>query len=95
MKRYEVVPTKRYRKDIKRLTKSGYSLAKLESIIDILASGKVLAPQHRDHGLKGAFENTRECHISPDWLLRYSKNEDSLILLLISTGNHRHVLGIE
>lgn len=50
---------------------------------------------HHDHALKGKLHGTRECHIAPDWLLRYAIDEDSLILLLISTGDHRHTLGME
>lgn len=29
-----------------------------------------------------------ECHIKPDWLLIYAKNDDKLILVLTRTGSH-------
>lgn len=92
---YAIVPSKRYRKDYKRIAKSGFAIEKLERVIDALSTGKSLPDSHRDHALKGELHGTRECHIGPDWLLRYAKNEDRLVLLLISTGDHRHVLGIE
>lgn len=95
MKRYVVRATKQYRKDVKRLTNSGYDRQKLEAVIDLLASGITLPDRYRDHPLHGALEGRRECHIAPDWLLLYRKDDDQFILLLLSTGTHRDVLGIE
>ncbi len=95
MKQYDIVPTKHYKKDYKRLLKSGFDIGKLENTIRLLGAGEMLPDRYRDHVLKGSLQGTRECHIGPDWLLRYAKNEDTLILLLISTGDHRRVLGIE
>lgn len=95
MKRYVVVATKGYRKDIKRLMKSKFPRHKIDLVVDQLASGKVLPPHYRDHPLHGAFEGMRECHIGPDWLLLYKKDEHELLLLLLRTGTHRDVLGIE
>jgi mRNA interferase YafQ len=86
---------KQYRKDIKRLLRSGYNLGPLEEVVEILVSGKNLPSRYRDHALKGRLTGSRECHISGDWLLRYVKDEEQLLLLLLSTGDHRHVLGIE
>ena len=95
MSKFKIVPTKQYRKNYKRLQKSGYDVLKLETVIDMLAAGTPLPDRYRDHMLHGASRGTRACHISPDWLLQYAKLEDSLILLLIQTGTHRDVLNIE
>lgn len=95
MRRYGITATKQYKKDYKLLRKSGRDLSKLERIIDTLASGKMLFDAQRDHALGGKLHGTRECHIGPDWLLRYAKDEDRLVLLLMQTGDHRRVLGIE
>ena len=95
MKKYLRVPTTRFRKDLRRLQQSGYNLSKLERIIDALCRDEKL-PQHcRDHALKGRLTGKRECHIAPDWLLLYEKENDKLILSLIRTGTHRVVLGME
>ena len=54
------------------------------------ALAEKLEDKYKDHGLTGKYEGTRECHISPDWLLIYSK-EDELsvkVLTLIRTGSH-------
>ena len=95
MKLFGIIAAKQYRKDYKRLLKSGFDMEKLEDVIDRLASDEQLDPRHHDHALQGRMRQTRECHIGPDWLLRYAKNDKTLVLLLISTGDHRHVLGIE
>ena len=34
------------------------------------------------------YDNVRECHIEPDWLLIYKIEEDILTLNLIRTGKH-------
>jgi len=92
---YQIKYGNRYRKDIKKLTKSNVSLDPLEKIIDKLARDEKLPTRCKDHPLKGKLKATRECHIKPDWLLRYAKEKNELILILISTGDHRRVLGIE
>ena len=48
---YEIKPTKRYQKDLKRIQKRGYDLALLSEIIKKLASGKALPLQNKDHSL--------------------------------------------
>ncbi|MBI1812596.1 type II toxin-antitoxin system YafQ family toxin [Candidatus Peregrinibacteria bacterium] len=95
MKRYHVTATKRYKKDYKRIRKSGFDMEKLENVIDRLASGLPLNGGRRDHALRGAMQGTRACHIAPDWLLRYGIDGNELILILVSTGTHRDVLSIE
>ncbi len=92
---YQIKLSKRYKKDIKRLSKSHYNMTRLEDVVDQLLCGMRLSDEYGDHELHGKLKGTRECHIGPDWLLRYTKDGDHLLLLLISTGTHRHVLGIE
>ena len=70
-------------------------MEKLEAAIDVLASGQLLLPSYFDHPLHGDLEGRRECHIGPDWLLIYKKDQESLLLLLLRTGTHRETLGIE
>ena len=95
MRKYDVIATKRYKKDYRCLRRSSVDIGKLEYVIDQLACGEILADRYRDHALKGELKGTRACHIGPDWLLRYKKESDQLLLLLLSTGDHRRVLWIE
>lgn len=93
--KYQVVLSNRYKRDLKRLAKSGVNLRKLEATIHIIASGAILPMKYRDHELKGKLTGVRECHIAPDWLLMYANKNDNLVLVLLRTGTHRDVLGIE
>lgn len=45
---------------------------------------------YKDHSLidNKNFNECRECHIEPDWLLVYKYTSDKLILLLVETGSH-------
>lgn len=90
---YTVRPSKQYRRDIKRLVKSGYDRSKLEAVIDVLASGKTLDQRQRDHMLLGNKAGIRECHIAPDWLLLYQQYKTELILILVRTGTHAQLFG--
>ena len=85
---YQIRPTTKFQKDVKRLKKRGYDLSSLTKVIQILADGKNLPPQNRDHALSGNYAGFRECHIAPDWLLIYEISEDTLFLYLTRTGSH-------
>lgn len=78
----------KFKKDYKRILKRGYDIAKLEKVILLLASNQELPPEYKDHVLIGDFANFRECHITPDWLLIYTIQEQELILVLLRTGTH-------
>ncbi|MBI4684555.1 MAG: type II toxin-antitoxin system YafQ family toxin [Nitrospirae bacterium] len=86
---YQPVYTKQFRKDIKRIEKSGNKdIKKLKTVIRALVDGKQLDSSYRDHQLKGNFKDRRECHIQPDWLLVYKIDESEKIIIFERTGNH-------
>ena len=60
----------------------------LEKLITSLQNNIPLEEKYRDHELRGKYKGFRECHIAPDWLLIYMKEEDILVLTLIDTGTH-------
>lgn len=86
--KYEVKPTGRFQKDLKRLQRRGYNLDLLTKVIKALAAGEPLAAKYRYHELSGNFSGCRECHITPDWLLIYEIDQGQLILYLTRTGTH-------
>ena len=47
-----------------------------------------LEQRYRDHALAGDYAGCRECHITPDWLLIYEIDGDTLLLYLMRTGTH-------
>ena len=82
--------TSAFKKELKNLKKRNKDLSKLTEIVNKLANDEKLDLKKRDNSLVNnlRFQNCRECHIEPDWLLVYKKNYDELILFLIETGSH-------
>ena len=72
--------TSQFKKDYKKIIKQGVDIAIIDKIIVKICSGEVLEAIYRDHALIGNYYGARECHIKPDLLLIYEK-EDSLITL--------------
>ncbi len=82
-----LVSAKAFRKDFKRLARSGrYDLEQLRAVIETLVTDQPLALPHTDHALAGNWIGFRECHIRPDWLLIYRLEPERLIL--VRTGTH-------
>ena len=88
MSKYKIVPTGRFKQDLKIARKRGYNLALLASVVDMLAQGHKLPDKYKDHSLIGSYNGCRECHITPDWLLIYELSDGELILYLTRTGTH-------
>ncbi|MDR2600057.1 MAG: type II toxin-antitoxin system YafQ family toxin [Oscillospiraceae bacterium] len=85
---YEVKYTNQFKKDYRLAKKRGQNLVLLQEIIVELANGNALLDKYRDHSLTGEWKGYRECHISPDWLLVYRKEDDILVLTLTRLGSH-------
>lgn len=88
MSKYQIVPTSKFKKDLKTVIRRGYNVELLGTVVDLLAAGKVLPEKYRDHSLIGNYKGCRECHITPDWLLIYEVSDGELILYLTRTGTH-------
>ena len=85
---YELILTRKFKKSLKLAKKRGLDLNLLEKVITSLQNNIPLEEIYRDHELRGKYQGFRECHIAPDWLLIYMKEEDVLVLTLIDTGTH-------
>lgn len=84
----DLVSTTLFRKDLKRIRKRGYRLARLDDVLQMLLREEPLPAKHRDHDLTGDYTGFRECHIEPDWLLIYAIDKGKLILTASRTGTH-------
>ena len=89
-RKYTVDYTNNFKKGYKKIKKQGKNVNKLLDVVDKLANDEELEIKYKDHQLTDSkkYINCRECHIEPDWLLVYRKNEDRLMLLLVETGSH-------
>ena len=83
-----IVPSNKFKKDLKLAVKRGYDIKLLENVVNRLANEEPLDPKYKDHILSGDYSGFRECHITPDWLLVYQVINDELVLFLSRTGTH-------
>ncbi len=84
----DIVPSNRFKRDLKIAIKRGYQISLLEDVVNKLAMQEPLGERYRDHLLTGDYGGFRECHITPDWLLVYQIRENELVLFLSRTGTH-------
>lgn len=91
---YSLVYTNRMKRDVKLMKKRGRDLDKLIEVLDTLLKDDDLPDKNKDHQLKGVWKDFRECHIEPDWLLIYRKEENELILYATATGSHADLFGM-
>lgn len=69
-----------FTKDIKRLMKRRYDLARLYVILEMLRTERPLPTMTRPHMLKGKWLGAWECHIGFDWLLIYEITDKEIWL---------------
>ncbi|MDD5434688.1 MAG: type II toxin-antitoxin system YafQ family toxin [Nitrospira sp.] len=81
--------SKQFKKDIKKIKKSGNKdFEKLKAIINTLIVEEQLSPSYNDHKLQGDYKDHRECHIQPDWLLTYKIDVKEKTIIFERTGSH-------
>ena len=90
---YRIVPTGKFKKDLKTIIKRGYNINLLDEVVTKLSNGEKLPEKNKDHSLVGNYVGKRECHITPDWLLIYEIDGNDLILYLTRTGTHSDLFG--
>ena len=78
----------KFKKDFKTIIKRGYDVSLFQKVLVLLCEEKTLPEKYNDHALKGDYSGHRECHITPDWLLIYKKENDMITLSLTRTGTH-------
>ncbi|SHK65109.1 mRNA interferase YafQ [Fibrobacter sp. UWT2] len=88
---YELLKTSRFKAGVKLARKRGLDLSLLEDVIEKLRLDQPLEAKHHNHELSGKFKGVWECHIQPDWLLLYLKDNGVLVLTLVDTGTHSDI----
>lgn len=84
----ELILTGKFKKSLKLAKKRGLNISALDEVVTMLQNDILLDMRYCDHELKGRFAGFRECHIQPDWLLIYLKEDEYLTLTLVDTGTH-------
>lgn len=87
--KYKITYSPKFKKTYKKLNVKEEK--ETDMIIERLANDEPLEPKYKDHALKGDYIGFRECHIKPDLLLVYRKNNDILELYLANLGNHNNI----
>lgn len=86
--KYKVVPTSKFKKELKKMKTHGFDITLLKEVVKKLANGEDLPPKSNAYMLSGSYSNYYECHIKPDWLLIYKFIEHKLILSLVRTRTY-------
>ena len=83
---YRFKPSSKFRKQYKKLNQKEKEITK--KIINKLLNDEILESKYKDQKLIGKYAGFRECHIKPDLLLIYKKENNALILVCIAIGSH-------
>ena len=84
----QIVRSNKFIKDLKLAKRRNLDLSLLDEVVMKLANQEVLDEKYHDHALSGDYDDLRECHIKPDWLLIYAIDDEELELFLFRTGTH-------
>jgi mRNA interferase YafQ len=83
---YTPVSSKQFKKDYKRISKSGQGTEELDECLRLLIAGTILPPRYEDHPMKGEWKTSRDCHAKPDFVIVY--RIDGHLLTLVRVGSH-------
>ena len=81
--------TGQFKRDLKREARGPHKETISADFLDVvksLAGDEPLPEKLRDHSLTGEWKDCRDCHIKPDLVLIYRKQDDEL--QLIRLGSH-------
>lgn len=62
-------------KKAQKQTSPKRDIQELKKVMIMLAQDKQLPPEKRDHNLTSSWIGYRECHVQPDFLLIYKKDD--------------------
>lgn len=91
--KYELYVTGEFKQNLKLCKRRGLPMDELWKVIGKLLCGETLDAKYHAHILTGDRRGQWECHIKPDWLLIWEKNDKELILIMLNTGTHSELFG--
>ncbi|KRM94683.1 type II toxin-antitoxin system YafQ family toxin [Loigolactobacillus rennini] len=94
----KIKQTKKFKRELKKLAKKHFPVKVLIPCLKaIIEQDKPSLIKIKDHALTGSWSDYREFHPArygnygkafDNWIVVYKINQDELILLLVTTGNH-------
>lgn len=87
---YTIKYSRQFRRQFKKLTRSGRPglVKKMRETMEMIATGQELSARYFNHKLTGQLNNMWECHVAPNWLLVYLKNQEVLVIEFFAAGTH-------
>jgi mRNA interferase YafQ len=86
---YSIDYSNKFKKQAKLMRKRGYDMSLLNDAIKVLIhTGTLPVDKYRTHKLIGNYAELWEAHLQPDWLLVWSKDKNTVIIVLTNTGTH-------
>ena len=84
--KYKIELSNRFKKHFKKIKNQDRAI--FYKVVEKLANNEQLEIKYRDHALQGNLIGFRECHLKPDLLLIYQKQDGKLILYCFDIGSH-------
>ncbi len=82
--------TKQFKKDYQLARRRQKDMAKLDEVLDKIATGEDLDASYQKHRLQGQWAPAWECHLEPDWILIWN-DEDPMQPVFQRTGKHSDI----
>ncbi len=86
----KVTATKQFKRDAKKQFNELLTPEWAE-VLYCLANGLALPSQYRDHALTNNWKGFRDCHIKPDLVLIYAKEDN--VVQLVRLASHSEIFG--
>ena len=90
---FEIVSTSSFKKALKRYKYNKKALDDLKEVLLLLRDKNNLPVKYREHKLVGKREEYLECHVQPDLLLIYSRDQKQKKVHLLDLGSHSKIFG--
>lgn len=82
----EIIKRGQFKRDLKAFAHNPSALEKIADTVWLLATEDSLPARYHEHPLKGKYTGTLECHVAPDLLLVYVRDETRVVLFRV--GSH-------
>lgn len=75
-----------FKTDFKKIRNDAQKFQLVREALELLRMREKLPPEYHEHPLKGRYTGTLECHVAPDLLLVYVRDETRVVLFRV--GSH-------